>query len=109
MAKGYKGNGNVWLNSWRLGVIDTVGERLLQVLKDAVKEISAETGTALMVVENALVVIQNKAQKTEDAGLKTHKLRSVGRRYSGGSSNSAYGIGRNDGHRVSLSNMNKLS
>lgn len=57
MAKRYAGNGRTWLNNWRIGAAEGVRDSLREAREAARQERAAATGTALVVVDRALAVI----------------------------------------------------
>lgn len=63
MAKRYAGNGRTWLNNWRLGAVDGVRDSLREAREAARQERAASTGTALVVVDRALAVIDHEAKR----------------------------------------------
>jgi len=106
MAKDYSGNGKTWINNWRLGVVEEIQVRLAEAKKAAADEARAEkTGTALVVVENAIAKVEQRHHDVVAWSKANLGLRG-GSRSSSRYDSSARAQGRRDGKRVSLNRSN---
>lgn len=105
VAKQGKGHGRTWLNNYRLGVADGIGDALRAqreaFKKSVIAEARAMGGAAIVKVDAALARVEERAQSTREWMKKNMRLRS-----SGGSSwkgdSGARDAGRRDGRSVNL-------
>jgi hypothetical protein len=102
----YRGNGRTWLNNWRNGFVDGIADSLREAREAARQEYAAETGTALIVVDQALVAIKDRHQKAAAFAKAKFNLRSGG----GGSGQYDHGAratGKRDGKQVNVNGGGK--
>lgn len=104
------GMGTTWRNNFRLGVVDTIGNRLREerkateasVLEEARQQTAIPSDRALVRVENAIVKLQERSVAVDRWVDQNLKLRRGG---SGGNARhdpSARDAGRKAGHEISL-------
>jgi len=99
----YAGNGRTWTNNWRHGVVDTLRMRLREAQKKAMEELYQEhhsTGTSLMVLDNAVAVVERRKAAVEVIGQKLGLRSRGGSKFWGDSG--ARAQGRQDGKRINL-------
>ena len=78
MVQDYRGNGRTWLNNWRLGVVDGIAVSLREARRAARSEYASETGTALIVVDQALVTLDARHTEVVAWAQKKYNLRRGG-------------------------------
>ena len=96
LASQKRGNGRTWLNNYRHGCVDAIHTAIREE-RDAVRsklreEAVSETGSALMVIDNALAAIDQESVDSTSYMNSRNNLHSV-------SSNSAYDPGARDAGR----------
>lgn len=100
MAADYSGNGRTWINNWRLGCVEEIGRRLKDA-RESAKQEAVSDGHALVVVENAVVKLEQRSNEVQAWAQKKLRLgggRRASSRYDGG----ARAQGRRDGARVNI-------
>lgn len=106
MAKAFKGNGRRWITSWRYGVASTVCKRMKESIHEIGLQLASE-GTALVVVENAIIAMDDKLRASKRFGRVSLGLRS--KSSAGYNPNyDAYARGKHDGRRVDIGNTRRL-
>ncbi len=103
MSTRYAGNGRTWLNNWRLGFVNGVDLALQTAEAKERTTYAAETGTSLVVVDQALATINQRHEDALAFGRDELKLKS-GRSSRSRHDASARNQGERDGGRVNLSN-----
>jgi hypothetical protein len=101
LAATQAGMGRTWRNNFRLGVVDTIAEKLKAQHTRFVETARLETGTALVRVDRALAKIEQRGSSV-DAWLKANlKLRGGEKRGARGDQ-SARAAGRQAGKSISI-------
>jgi hypothetical protein len=108
LGRPYGGNGRTWTNNWRHGVVDTLRARLKEAREAAVTTAYSEasTGTALIVVDNALAVIKERERHVERIERQLGLVQGSGRHYR--SDHSARDQGRLDGRRININTTKRI-
>jgi hypothetical protein len=98
-----RGHGRTWMNNYRHGVVDAIRIKVRAEKKDLVEEMrSKATGMSLVVVNNAIAKVEERAKLSADHATRIHKLRKARSSYSR-LDRSARDKGRQDGRNINLS------
>ncbi len=104
MAKQHAGNGRVWINNWRIGAAQGVGESLREANEAARRE--AAPGTALVLVDSALALIRRDRDRADNHMRYTMGIR--GKVRHGGSYDSgAREAGKRDGRSINVNSKGR--
>lgn len=106
LANGYRGNGATWLNNYRHGVVSGISEKMHEARRAVVEETVA-SGTALIVVQNALAVVDKKHSTAVAFAKREFNLRPGGRP-GGYRDDNAREQGRRDGRNINVSGQRRL-
>jgi hypothetical protein len=100
-----RGHGRTWYNNYRLGVVETIGEKLRAMKKDLLGEMREKAnrsgGTALVLVNNAIAKHEERTKQVTLHVKQNMKLRAGRTSYSRYDGN-ARQKGRRDGRSINL-------
>jgi len=102
LAKGYAGNGRVWINNFRLGCVDAIRKAIKderERMHNEMRSRARATEGALVLVENAIVAVENEQKEVRSWGHRNLRLRN-GSASQGTYHSGAREQGRRDGANI---------